>query len=726
MDIQTVLRSLKTYWPDLPKKDEDLVLRAYDFAVQAHKGQIRNNGEPVIQHPLNAAYLLTTVHADPISLAVALLHDVPEDTSVSIEDIEKEFGQEVAVLVSGMIKVSKVRYYGDDQQIENLRRLFLAMASDVRVLFVKLADRLHNMRTLDGVKPHKRSRIARETLEIYAPIADRLGIYQIKCELEDLSFKYIWPADYEDLDKKMSREYGHREKYMAAAKKALADILRKEKIDAEITGRVKHLYSIYKKMKSKGKDLEEIYDKFALRVIVKNIQVCYGALGAIHATWRPMPRRFKDYIAVPKVNGYQSLHTTVFPAPCSELKGQSIRPVEVQIRTLRMQEEAEFGAAVHWLYSERKQSVPLSSAQRAWIEDLARLQKSTASNPELAKELLNDIFQDRIYVLTPMGDVRDLPKGATPVDFAYGLHTDIGHSCKMAKINGKIKPLDYELQNGDQIEILTKSEATPNHYWLTFVKTNNARSKIKAWFKAQNKTARLNLGRKIVDRELERLNLGSFVKLSPIKKKSLLRELPYATTDEVLMAVGDGSLSPDYLLRKIFSRNDLLVKRKRQRIIPRLSRFGKAKLDKIVVAGVGDVLIHLKECCDPQPGDQIIGYITNNNGVSVHRKDCPVVKSITHKERLISVSWEKEQQDVYHAYIKLQAHDRSNLLRDITALLSSLNIGLHGVSSHHQEGKGDVDINLTLNLSDVGLLNNVMKKLEEIEEVYQVQRVKQW
>ena len=596
--------------------NETLIRRAYETAVAAHEGQLRSSGEPYVTHPVEVTYYLATLQMDAETLAAALLHDVPEDTDFTLADIEKSFGREVTQLVDGVTKLSK---FGsartmEEQQAENIRKMFMAMAEDVRVVIIKLADRLHNMRTLEHLPPEKQERIARQTMEIYAPLAHRLGMWQIKWELEDLAFKYLEPEKYRQLVEMLADRRRAREGFVNKSIGILRKELEKVDIRAEISGRPKHLYSIAKKMERKGAEFTEIYDLNAIRVLVDDVKDCYAALGIVHSLWRPVPGQFDDYIAMPKANMYQSLHTAVI--------GPEAKPLEVQIRTYRMHEVAEAGIAAHWRYKEGSRGDRKYDEKLAWIRNLMDWQREVTDPTEFVEGLKLDVFQDQVFVFTPKGDVKDLPRDATPLDFAYRIHTDVGHRTIGAKVNNRLVPLDYRLRNGDIVEIVTtKAAHGPSRDWLNIVRTSHAREKIRAWFKRQQRDENITQGKDLLDRELRRLAHETLAGIDSAKLTEIAQQYKLRELDDFYAAIGYGAISSASVVSKLEIHDDAAI------TLPEMAPPAAPSTTGVKVKGVGDLLVRFAKCCSPIPGDDITGYVTRGKGVTVHRASCPSVLS---------------------------------------------------------------------------------------------------
>jgi len=700
------------------------VLKAFELADKAHEGQLRASGEPYIMHPLAVADILAHLQIDHITLMAALMHDVVEDTSYSKEDLEEMFGSEVAFLVDGVTKLNQFQYETkEDRQMENYRKMILAMAKDVRVVVIKLGDRLHNMRTLKHMRSDKQKRIAKETLEIFAPLAHRLGIFNVKWELEDLSFRYLEPEKYYDLVDQMKQKRQVREDIVNDTMSQLTKALGEAHIKADIKGRPKHFYSIYKKMKKDNRDLSQIYDLLAVRVIVDSIPDCYAVLGIAHSLWKPLPYRFKDYISMPKSNMYQSLHTTVI--------GTMGQPVEIQIRTWEMHRVSEYGVAAHWRYKEGNKNGDKEFDQKvAWLRQVLEWQDT--SNPtELVNALKLDVFSGEVFVFTPKGDVVKLPIGSVPLDFAYRVHTDVGHRCVGAKVNGKIVPLDYTLQNGDIVDIITSKTSKPSLDWLNIVGSSESKSKIRNWFKRENKAENIEKGLEALEKEAKRLNYTWKELIADNRLQQVTKQLKAGTEEEMFAACGYGGIPVSTVLLRLIelykkSKEAEESKRSTEQIIEKLKSQGQKKTKNgtgVLVKGEAGVMVRMAKCCNPVPGDDIIGYITRGRGVSVHRCDC---SSMGHTpedlERMIEVSWDGSSGESFHVGIDIQAYDRNGLLMEVMAVLSELKITITNINAKVQEDTKNVSINVTVDIRDISQLDFVMTKLRRIREVYTVQR----
>jgi guanosine-3',5'-bis(diphosphate) 3'-pyrophosphohydrolase len=718
MDIQPLLDKVREY---LPEDKLPLVESAYQFALKAHGNQLRLSGDPFITHPVETATIVADLQLDETSVAAALLHDVPEDCGIPFSEIENKFGAEVTKLVEGVTRLDKIssqiqvtglkRIAESDAQVESLRKMFVAMAEDVRVVIIKLADRLHNMRTLKALTHEKQQRIAQETMDIYAPLAHRLGIWQLRWELEDLAFRYLDPVKYREVARLVAARRATRERYIAKVSQILKDELEKAGIKAEITGRPKSLYSVYRKIQkysAQGKEFSDIHDLLALRVLVDTIQDCYSALGIVHSLWHPLPDQFDDFIANPKENMYQALHSTVM---C--LGG---RPLEIQIRTYRMHRIAEYGVAAHWKYKEGVTKDIGFEEKITWLRQLMEWQREL-SGTAFIESIKTDIFHDQVFVYTPKGEIRELPRGATPLDFAYRIHTDLGHRCIGAKVNGRLVSLGYELRNGDTVEIMTtKSERGPSLDWLNsnlgYVKTNQARERIRQWFRRREKAENIERGREILEKELRRLGV-SFADRDGIAKL-----FKYDSVEDFLAAVGCGDISPNQIDFKLTAPEE----RPQQAVPVAAPSKSKSTSSAVTVLGVGDLLTHIAPCCQPVPGDQIIGFITRSRGITIHRKDCPNVLNEDEKERLIKVEW-GEGGLSFPVNIKVEVWDRVGLLRDVTALVSDEKINITSVSLSNKEGDaGTLSIFLTIDIKDIGQLWKLFSKIEGVPGVISVSR----
>jgi GTP pyrophosphokinase len=710
-----MLRTLRHIQEELqgryPQADLSPVSAAFTFAHEAHAEQKRASGEPYVTHPLAVARILAEMGLDPVAVTAALLHDIPEDTEASLADIEEHFGTDVARLVNGVTKLSKFSTLThEQQQAENIRKMFLAMAEDIRVVLIKLADRLHNMRTLGALPPAKQQRIARQTAEIYAPLAERLGIWQIKWELEDLAFKTMDPDAYREVAGQLESHRKGREAYVRRAMEELQEALAEAGIAAELSGRPKHIYSIYKKMRRKRAEFGEIYDVHALRVLVADVRECYAALGVVHSLWRPIPGQFDDYIAMPKNNMYQSLHTAVVA-----LDG---KPLEVQIRSHDMHRVSEVGIAAHWRYKEGTRTDRAYDAKLAWVRQLMEWQTDVSDATEFIEGVKLDIFQDQVFVFTPKGDVKDMPAGATPLDFAYRIHTEVGHACIGAKVNNRLVPLDYKLKNGDIVEIVTtKSAHGPSRDWLNIVTTSHAREKIRQWFKRQQRDENIAHGRQLLDRELRRLARTTLDRIDHGDLEGLLDHYGMKSLDDFLAAIGYGQISAQQVVSRLGVIDDADHVQLPQVAPPPPTPGG------VRVRGVGDLLVRFSKCCHPIPGDAIVGFITRGRGVTVHLATCATIVNERAVERLIDVEWETAAQRTYPIAILIEAYDRTGLLGDISTIVGDDKINIVAATvAVHKDHRATVQA--TLEVSSVAQLSRVMAHLEQLKDVYSVERAR--
>jgi guanosine-3',5'-bis(diphosphate) 3'-pyrophosphohydrolase len=716
LSIESLCDMVRSY---VKPEDIELIRRAYQYADEAHKGQFRRSGEPYITHPLAVATILAELRLDAVTLAAALLHDVVEDTKVTDEELVRQFGAEVAALVDGVTKLKRIKFDStEEQQAENLRKMFMAMAKDIRVLLIKLADRLHNMRTLKYQPPEKQIRTARETLEIFAPLAHRLGIYTVKWELEDISLRYLNPQQYYRIVHLMAQKRKERESYVNDVIEMLREKLRELDISAEVSGRAKHIYSIYRKMVTQNKQFSEIYDLFAVRVIVDSVKDCYGVLGVVHTMWKPMPGRFKDYIAMPKANMYQSLHTTVI--------GPRGEPLEIQIRTWEMHQTAEYGIAAHWVYKEGGQKADGAFAQKlAWFREVLEWQQDFRDAQEFMETLKLDLFSDEVFVFTPKGDVIELPAGSVPIDFAYRIHTDIGNRCIGAKVNGKIVPLDYRLRTGDIVEILTsKHSYGPSRDWLKIVQSSQAKSKIRQWFKREKREENIARGRELIEKELIRQRLDVHALMTPAALQDALQKFNFAKEEDMFAAVGYGGLSPVQVVTRLvdkFRRDhagqplDKVNLELKERTAPTQSG--------VRVRGVDNLLIRFARCCNPVPGDEIVGFITKGRGVSVHRADCPNVESLKQDhDRVIEVEWAGTADQSYLVDLELIALDRHGLINEVMNAVAETKTDVTAVSGR-VDAKKVAHVNLTVRIRNLEHLRSVVERLKRLKDIHAVRRL---
>lgn len=706
-------------------KDHALIRKAYDFAKNAHEGQLRESGEPFFKHPAKVALILTSFELDDASICAGLLHDVIEDTDVTYDDIKREFGEEIATLVNGVTKLGKIPYNTkEEQQAENLRKMFMAMAMDIRVIFVKLADRLHNMKTLGYTDKQKQIDKAKETLEIYAPLAHRLGMYSIKWELEDLCLRFIDPDAYYKLVEAISQRRNEREKFIKDIIDAIKVKLVEVNIEADIEGRPKHFYSIYRKMKEQNKEIDQIFDLFALRVIVNSVKDCYAVLGIVHEMYRPLPGRFKDYIAMPKANGYQSLHTT--------LVGKTGHPFEIQIRTWDMHRTAEYGLAAHWKYKEKTTDKTDSFDEKmSWIRRTVEWQKETKDGKEFLDSLKLDLFSDDVFVFSPKGDVYQLPVHSTPIDFAYRVHSEIGNKMVGARVNDKMVPIGYELQNGDVVEIIISANSKgPSRDWLNIVKSANARAKMIQWFKKEGYEENVESGKEVVERELKRLRLQFNDLFKPEWVDILLKKYTFNKLDDCFAAIGYGAIPVGKIIGRLREEYD---KEKKAEMpsevnvnakIDDVKKTKKAPPSGIIVKGIDNCLVRLSKCCNPLPGDEIVGYITKGRGVSVHRSDCPNVTNYTDDiNRLIDVEWFKAKNSEYVAEIEVFANDRNGLFGEVSAAVNDAKGKINAINARVTQERVAV-FQVEVQLADIDHLNKVIKAIRKVDSVYEVRRKK--
>lgn len=722
--IQEVISKKK----EMTKKvDAKQIMKAYNYAKENHGDQKRRSGEPYIIHPINVAYILAEVGLDEATICSALLHDVVEDTEVTDKDLRRYFGEEVADMVAGVTKLGKMQFTTvEEQQVEDYRKMFLAMGKDIRVIIIKLADRLHNMRTLKFLKRDRQIANAKETMEIYAPLANRLGLYSIKWELEDLSFKYLYPEEYHDLVEGINKKREERLKFIEKIMEDIRVQLKKRRIDAEVTGRAKHLYSIYKKMQRDNKTLDQIYDLFALRILVNSVKDCYTALGVVHELYNPMPGRFKDYIAVPKPNMYQSIHTT--------LLGEKGTPFEVQIRTWDMHRIAEYGIAAHWAYKEAnfmgrgKQVVKVEEDKLAWLRESLEWQKEMQDPQEFLDTLKTELFEDEVYVFTPKGAIKVLPRGATPIDFAYSIHAEIGHYMTGCKINSKMMPIISSLKSGDIVEIITSENSKgPSRDWLKFVKSTSAKNKINSWFKKEQKSENIEKGKELIEKEIKRIGI-SYVELFKNQYiEPMLERYKYKNTEEMYAAVGFGANSAGKIIARMLQ--EYRKEHEEENIEEKIEQLNKQKAKKqkpsssgIVVKGIDNCLVKLSKCCNPLPGDEIIGYITKGRGVSVHRKDCVNVNDLISEEnRIIDVKWYEEAKESYNVNIEVLANDRHGLLVEILNIVKDTKAKLMGVNTKTTKDRIAI-MDLNIEIENIEELNKVIRAIKKVDSVYEVRR----
>ncbi|MBP1904893.1 GTP pyrophosphokinase [Paenibacillus turicensis] len=722
MGIKRLLDKASTY---IKEEDLDRIQRAYEFADRAHLGQLRKSGEQYILHPLAVADIVVSMQMDVLSIIAALLHDVVEDTTVSLEEIETHFGSECALLVDGLTKLERIKFRSkEEQQNENYRKMFIAMAQDIRVIVIKLADRLHNMRTLKYQSEESQRRIAYETLEIFCPIADRLGISAIKWEMEDISLRYLNPQQYYRIANLMRKKRAEREEFIETVISKITEKLDEMGVEADLSGRPKHIYSVYKKMTTKNKQFNEIYDLLAIRVIVDNIKDCYATLGIIHTLWKPMPGRFKDYIAMPKANMYQSLHTTVV--------GPTGEPTEVQIRTREMHRTAEYGIAAHWAY---KEGIEAPNNKITFFREILELQHEAKDAHEFVESLKMDFFSDLVFVFTPSGEVVELPTGSVPLDFAYRIHTEVGNRTIGAKVNGRIVPLDHRLKTGDIVEILTsKHSYGPSQDWIKIAQSSHARSKIKQWFKKEKREENIEKGYEAIERELKRMGIEPSGYMSDDKLMEAAKKYSFNDVDDMLSAVGFSGITAAQIVTKL---TEKLRKEQDEASYIELTNevkevkpaptHRKGPTNGVVVKGIDNLLVRFARCCNPVPGDDIIGYITRGRGVSVHRSDCPNIPTANDGEeaaRVIEVEWENAVEANYSVDIEITGHDRRNFLNEVLQAVSESKTNMSAVSGRSDKNKMAL-VHMTILIRNTEHLHAVVEKIKRVKDVYTVHRIMQ-
>ncbi len=714
-EIEKLIEEIKSYDPNV---NGDLIRLGYHFATKAHRGQKRKSGEDYIVHPLGVARILAELQLDAVTITAGLLHDVVEDCNISLMELEKEFGKEVALLVDGVTKLSKIAFKSkEEQQVENLRKMFIAMAKDIRVLMIKLADRLHNMRTLKHQTPEKQKEIADETLEIFAPLAHRLGIFKLKWELEDLALRYLEEEQYYQLVQTIKMKRQEREAYMNEVIDILQENLAEMDIKADIEGRPKHFYSIYNKMVKQGKNLNEIYDLIAVRIIVDSVRDCYGTLGIIHSIWKPIPGRFKDYIAMPKPNMYQSLHTTVL--------GPRGEPFEIQIRTWEMHRTSEYGIAAHWRYKEGASSADREYEDKlSWLRQILEWQREMGDAREFMDSLKIDLFSDRVYVFTPKGDVVELSAGSVPIDFAYRVHTDVGHRCVGAKINGRIVPLDYELKTGDIVEVLTSKTSGPSRDWLNIVKTSQAKNRIRQWFRREVRDESVAKGRELLEKEARKHGLTEEdYRLSYLAE--IATKFNFQGVDELYLAISDGIITATQVIVRLREKLKKIVEGE-DKAAPTVSPwkgYGKPS-QGIRVKGIDNVMVRLSRCCNPLPGDEIVGYITRGRGVSVHRADCANVNHYLSDDagRMIEVAWDNYDDGKYQVQIEVVAIDRPRLAMDIMTAITDTKTIINAVNARATKGNL-ATVDLKLEIRGVEHLEYIISRIKRMKDIVEVKRI---
>lgn len=723
--IDDVIKKMKL---NRRKTNTALILKVYKFAEEHHRGQKRMSGEDYIIHPLNVAYILADLKMDDATICAALLHDVVEDTTVTNEEVSRLFGTEIAEMVSGVTKLSKIRYVTvEEQQVENYRKMFLAMGKDIRVILIKLADRLHNMRTLSNLKRDRQIANAKETMDLYAPLANRLGIYSLKWELEDLAFRYLYPEEYRELVMSIEKKREERIEFIEKIMDEIRVALKKEKIVAEVTGRAKHLYSIYRKMQRDNITIDQVYDLFALRIIVNSVKDCYAALGVVHDLYTPMPGRFKDYIAVPKPNMYQSIHNT--------LLGPKGTPFEVQVRTWDMHRIAEYGIAAHWAYKEanrfKKSNVVVEEDKLAWLRETLEWQKDMQDPDEFLKTLKTELFEDEVYVFTPRGEIKSLPRDATPIDFAYSIHAEVGHKMVGCKINSKMMPIVTPLKSGDIVEIITSDTAKgPSRDWLKIVKSSSAKTKIQQWFKKTEREDNIEKGKDILDKEIKKIGMSHSDLFKPEWIQVVLNRYNYNAVEDMYASIGFGAISPNKIITRLLEEykkehEEEIIEEKIQELVTEKTRKKKVTNSGVIVKGIENCLVKFSKCCNPVPGDDIIGYITKGRGVSIHRMDCTNINDLlSEEERIIEVEWYNEKQEAsYNVDIEILANDRTGLLSDVVREITNQKINIMGVNTRTSKDR-IATIGATLEVQGIEQLNQVIKQIRKVDSVYEVTRKK--
>ena len=728
---EELIRTIREYHPS---DDISMIEKAYKLSYEAHKEQKRKSGEPYIIHPICVAIILASLELDKETIAAGLMHDVIEDTEYTYEDLQKMFGKDVAELVDGVTKLTQISWTNDkiEMQAENLRKMFLAMAKDIRVILIKLADRLHNMRTLQYMKPEKQKEKAKETMEIYAPIAQRLGISKLKVELDDLSLKYLEPEVYNDLARKIELKKEEREAFVASIMKDVGEHIEEAGIQAEISGRVKHFFSIYKKMVNQGKTLEQIYDMFAIRIIVSSVKDCYATLGVIHEMYKPIPGRFKDYIAMPKPNMYQSLHTTLI--------AHNGQPFEIQIRTFEMHKTAEFGIAAHWKYKESGSGTVAEGAEAAkmnWLREILDWQKDMSDNKEFLNVVKSDLdlFSDSVYCFTPSGDVKNLPKGSNPVDFAYAIHSAVGNKMVGARVNGRLVNIDYELKNGDRVEIITSQNSRgPSRDWLSMVKSTQARNKINQWFKNELKEDNIERGKELIEKYCKTKGIiwGDINK--PEFQEKVMKRYAYRDWDSVLASLGHGALKEGQVVNRMLAEKERIARKEitDENILDSIASNmvqsqNKREGNGIIVKGMHDLAVRFSRCCSPVPGDEIVGFVTRGRGISLHRTDCVNVVNMPEEDRvrLVPAQWEMSEAESgnskYQAEIKIYSNNRIGIFVDISKVFTEKGIDITSMNSRVNK-QGLATISMSFDIKGTEELNNLISKLRQIDNVIDIER----
>ncbi len=710
--IDDILEAVRSYHTDA---DLDAVRKAYVYSAKVHQGQKRLSGEPYMNHPMEVAFILTRLHMDVPTVVTGLLHDTLEDTLSTEDELRLLFGPEVAEMVDGVTKISKITFRtNEERQAENFRKMLLAMARDIRVILVKLADRLHNMRTLGHQPEERRVRIAQETRDIYAPLANRLGISWLKCELEDLSFCHLDADTYRDLEKRVAQHRRERDNFVTAMKKHLEGALAEHNIEGQVQGRLKHLSSIQKKIVKQKIDLDQIHDLIAFRIIVPTIRDCYAMLGVIHSTWKPIPGRFKDFIAMPKANMYQSLHTTVV--------GPSGQRMEVQLRTADMHRVAEEGIAAHWKYKEGRAANRGDERRFGWLRQMLEWQKELKDSSEFMSAVKIDLFPEEVYVFTPGGDVKELPKESTPIDFAFSVHSDVGQRCSGAKVNGRLVPLKTQLKNGDIVEIITSPNQTPSKDWLKFVKTSKAKNRIRSWVKEQERQQSLELGRDLLEKDLRKYGFSYNRAVNLDSLKGTLAELGFKTLDDLVAAVGYGKVTSGQVLSRLIPEQFKTEPPRPSRITQAIDKIRKKPVDAIQVQGLDDILVRFSKCCNPLPGDEVVGFITQGHGVTVHASECPRVLE-SDPERRIEVSWNRQKGVTRSVRIRVHSLDQKGILAAITRVITKCEANILRASVYTvADGRGIH--NFEVDVHDVHHLTRIMDAIQKVKGVQQVERLR--
>ena len=712
--INEILDKVGSY---LPPFEQGLIQKAYIFSASAHAGQIRLSGEPYLSHPLEVANILAGLQLDAPTISAGLLHDTIEDTVATRADLVSQFGEDVAIIVEGVTKISKMKFDSrEEAQAENIRKMILAMADDIRVIMVKLADRLHNMRTLEFQKEIKQRLIAQETMDIYAPLANRLGLYLLKIQLEDLSLRYQKPDIYNQIQEGLEQHQVAGQGYIDNVCTLLGNLLQENKVEGRVSGRIKHAYSIYHKMKSQKLTFDQIYDLIAFRTTVKTVKECYTVLGLVHSLWKPVPGRFKDYISMPKANMYQSLHTTVI--------GPEGERIELQIRTEEMHRLAEYGVAAHWIYKEGSRLKEKDADRFSWLRQILDWQGDLKNPREFMSSLRFDLFQDEVYVFTPQGQVKELPEGATPVDFAYTIHTEVGNQCSGAKVNGRLVPLNTPLVNGDTIEIITTQGRHPSSDWLQFVKTAKARTRIKHWMRTEERARSISLAKEVLEKEGRKLGINFVKALKNGDLEPIAREMSLKTVDDLLSAVGYARITPKQLLHQLMPKEEVKLdkdeEKAREQEAARAREGKKRTSDSIRVRGVEDVLVRFAQCCNPVPGDPIVGYISRGRGVTIHTQDCPNVANME-EERLLDVSWEDSGHQRLPVKIKMKCKNQRGVLATVATLLAEEDVNIDS-GNFRSDIDGNTEILLTIQVRDTTHLYEAIEKLRKLPPVMEVIR----